>query len=179
MDSYERAPSLICAHDPDVLKHFGAELAALPVPLMVSRDAADLFDRRENVAFLRYQLRWRFAKHLGLSSHHGYTAMFWALQGAYLLGWQKAVIIGMDHNHSSAGAPSAYETTGQVDTNHFDPRYFPQGLSLRNPVLRGNEYSYALARAAWDRAGRDVVDCTIDGKCDIFRKSELAIELGR
>ena len=40
-----------------------------------------------------------------------------------------------------------------------------------------SEYSFALAKAAFNDAGRDLVDCTVGGACDIFRKGDLAVEL--
>lgn len=178
-EQVSRKPSVLCAHDPDVIRHFREDLGSLDYPVWLTRQSVALVSHSKRIGFLRLQSRWRFATRLGLSIHHGYTAMFWALQAGYHLGWSRALIVGMDHNHSGASQPSAYDRVGAVDTNHYAHDYFPPGMQLKNPVLQGNEYSYALARHAWAADGREIVDCTPAGKCTVFRKSSLEMELSR
>ena len=103
---------------------------------------------------------------------------FWALELAYLLGWTKTILIGLDHKYTrKAARQGEMHTAEDSDADHFTPNYLPRGTKLIVGDLNLGEYSFSLARAAFKAAGRDVVDCAIHGACQVFRKGDLAMEL--
>lgn len=160
-----------------VLEQYGAEIEKLNTTLLLSAEHKELISRRDRVAFTLADHRWRFATKIGDSLHPGYTVTFLALQLAFHLGWQKTIIIGMDHRYDRTGDPSVVETLSGPDANHFDPNYFQHGATWILPALQMNEYSYRLARSAFEDAGRVVLDATVNGACPVFERSSLEVAL--
>lgn len=103
--------------------------------------------------------------------HEGWTVTFVALQLAYLMGFQRIFIVGMDHSFHSHGKANERQFLDQPDLNHFDPRYF-SGNNWHLPDLEGSEIAYRLAKFVWERSGREIIDATVNGKCDIFQKMD-------
>ncbi len=56
------------------------------------------------------------------------------------------------------------------DPNHFHPGYFGKGFRWQLPDLDTSEVAYAMARQAYEKDGRRIVDATIGGKLTIFPK---------
>ncbi len=93
-----------------------------------------------------------------------------ALQLAYHMGVQQAILIGVDHNFVSKGPANATVVSEGDDPNHFSPAYFGKGFRWQPPDLETSEIGYRLARRAYEQAGRQVLDATIGGKLTIFEK---------
>jgi hypothetical protein len=56
------------------------------------------------------------------------------------------------------------------DPDHFNASYFGKGFRWQLPDLETSEHSYRMARQAYERAGRQVLDATVGGKLTIFPK---------
>ena len=175
-DRFDTHPIALCVHDPYVLENFRSELSQLETNLFLPETQVQGLERDGPTAGLRIARRWLFAEHLGLSIHHGHTVTFWGLQVGYLLGWRKAILVGIDHRFAGADRPSRVETAGAADSDHFAVDYFPEGARFLNPNLVASEYSFELAKHAWEAAGREIVDCTPGGALTVFRKSSLEKE---
>lgn len=176
-DRIGRRPTAICASDELVLRQFGDEILRQNSMLFLPKSASEVFARREDVAYLAWDWRWQFADDLRLTTHHGYTITFWALQVAHHLGWGKVIIVGLDHSFTNAGNNAGVSSiSGGGDANHFDPDYFPAGSAVYQPVPTANEYSYILGRSAFESSGRRIVDCTPGGACQVFQKGDLISE---
>ena len=175
-DRIAGSPEAVLAHDPKVLEAFVNEIATVDATMVTTVEGAQRTSRGEDLVGLRVSHKWRFATHLRLDSHHGGTVTFWALQLAFHLGWRKVLIIGMDHRYKGAGTPGSVQTAVGESGNHFAEGYIPAGTTVISGDMRANEYSYELARAAFEAHGREVVDCTEGGSCQVFRKSDLATE---
>lgn len=169
----------LCVHDPLVIGQFGAEIGAQDVPLVSpARAQSRLRAPREDDVQLAIGRRWAFATTPTLALHHGATVTFWALQLGFLLGWSKCLIIGMDHRfRNQDDTLSALRTADVGDTDHFSDSYTPAGTKFLNPNIAASEYSYHLAKSAWEADGRSVVDCTTGGACQVFDRGQLADEL--
>ena len=101
----------------------------------------------------------------------GATVTFVALQLAYYMGFQKVILIGLDHNYTDKGIPSKTETrTSERDESHFHTQYFPKGFKWQLPDLLRSEIDFEISRKAFEADDREVLDATIGGKCQIFRK---------
>ena len=110
----------------------------------------------------------RFADDLSGRIWEGATVTNVALQIAFFLGFQQAILVGVDHSFSTKGSPNQTVVSSGADPDHFSPEYFGRGFRWQLPDLATSEAGYRLARDAFARAGREVLDATIGGKLNIF-----------
>jgi hypothetical protein len=90
------------------------------------------------------------------------------------MGFEKVILVGVDHSGSVPGKANSTIVSQGDDPNHFDPRYFGKGFRWQLPDFETSEIGYRLARQAYAAAGRQVVDATIGGKLTIFPKVDYA-----
>jgi hypothetical protein len=100
----------------------------------------------------------------------GFTVTFVAMQLAFYMGFEEAILIGVDHSFATKGTPNTTVVSTGDDSNHFAPGYFGKGFRWQLPDLEGSERAYLLARDAYTQAGRRVLDATVGGKLAIFPK---------
>ncbi|HEX9029792.1 MAG TPA: 6-hydroxymethylpterin diphosphokinase MptE-like protein [Anaerolineales bacterium] len=100
----------------------------------------------------------------------GFTVTYTALQLAFYMGFEQAILIGVDHNFTTQGTPNATIISTGDDPNHFTPGYFGKGFRWQLPDLEGSERAYRLARKAYAEAGRQVLDATVGGKLTVYPK---------
>lgn len=112
----------------------------------------------------------RFARDVRGRVWEGATVTNLALQLAFHMGIEKAILIGVDHNFADKGDANKTVVSQGDDPNHFMPNYFGKGVKWQLPDLDTSEIGYALAREAYRKAGREVVDATVGGKLTIFPK---------
>ena len=104
----------------------------------------------------------------------GATVTFAALQLAYFMGFTQAILVGLDHNYGTTGTPSKTEIRiDEHDADHFHKDYFPKGFAWQLPDLRRADLDFMLARRAFEAAGREIIDATVNGKCQVFRKVDF------
>jgi hypothetical protein len=96
------------------------------------------------------------------------TVTYVSLQLAFHLGFQQAILIGVDHNFTTQGKPNTTVVSEGDDPNHFSPAYFGKGFRWQLPDLETSEMGYRFARQAYEKAGRQVLDATVGGKLTIF-----------
>lgn len=102
----------------------------------------------------------------------GFTVTYAALQLAFYMGFQEAILIGVDHNYTAQGKPNEAVISQGDDLNHFTSSYFGKGFKWQLPDLEGSERAYRMARQAYESASRRVVDATVGGKLTVFPKVE-------
>ncbi|HAV76199.1 MAG TPA: hypothetical protein DCX53_02485 [Anaerolineae bacterium] len=112
----------------------------------------------------------RFATDVRGRVWEGATVTNLALQLAYYMGVDKAILIGVDHNFKDKGEANKTVVSEGDDPNHFMPNYFGKGVKWQLPDLDTSEIGYTFAREAYRKAGREVVDATVGGKLTIFPK---------
>ena len=100
----------------------------------------------------------------------GATVTNVCLQLAFHMGFDQVVLIGVDHSFVAKGKPNTTVVSEGNDQSHFDPRYFGKGFRWQLPDLDTSEQGYWMAKAAYDAAGRSVVDATVDGQLQVFSK---------
>lgn len=104
----------------------------------------------------------------------GTTVTFIAMQLAYHLGFQKVILIGVDHSFTTQGKPHQAVVSQGDDPNHFSPNYFSKGFRWQLPDLETSEAAYRLARQAFEADGREIVDATVGGKLTVFPKVDFS-----
>jgi len=167
--------SYICVTNDLVVEQFADDLAALPIPRFIAWRSHRHFKQdmplNEIPTFVYTSYTGpRFAIDARGRIWEGATVTNLALQLAYHMGVEKAILIGVDHNFKDKGEANKTVVSTGDDPNHFDPRYFGKGIKWQLPDLDTSEIGYILAREAYRKAGREVVDATVGGKLTIFPK---------
>jgi hypothetical protein len=124
------------------------------------------------ITFVRSVSRPHFSLDPSRAVWEGATVTFVAMQLAYYMGFTEVILIGVDHQFAASGKPHMLVTSDGPDESHFDPNYFGKGFRWQLPDLETSEYAYGLAREAYERGGRRIVNATVGGRLEIFpRKS--------
>lgn len=114
----------------------------------------------------------KFAQDAARRLWEGATVTYICLQLAFHMGFEKAILIGVDHSFATKGEANKTIVSQGDDPNHFSAKYFGKGFKWQLPDLDTSELAYLRARQAYEDAGRQVVDATIGGKLTIFPKVE-------
>ncbi|GAB4493194.1 MAG: DUF115 domain-containing protein [Anaerolineales bacterium] len=162
-----------------VIEQCAAEMAALEIPKFVSWRSHKFFQNLPPSSFAlptflytTYDLP-RFAADARGRLWEGATVTNVALQLAFHMGIQQVILIGVDHSFASQGPANATVTSQGDDPNHFSPAYFGKGFRWQLPDLETSEIGYRLARRAYEKAGRQILDATVGGKLTIFEKANF------
>lgn len=108
---------------------------------------------------------------------HSTVTFFW-LQILYTAGYRKVCLIGVDnayHQQPGVREGDLIEQT-EIDENHFDSNYF-RGKIWQAADTGKMAETYRLARRHYEADGREIVNCTIGGRLEEFRRAALADEL--
>lgn len=174
-------PSYFVSINGLVLSQFSDDIALLPCTKFVdarSRAAYPVDDPELILLNTGSGLTDRFDV-TGRKFSTGGTVTFVALQLAYILGFETAILIGLDHKFSSTVSPNQPSTRdSSPDRDHFRPDYFPPGVQWQGPDLVRSEVAYELARKAYEADGRRIIDATDGGACEVFTRQSLTSVLG-
>jgi hypothetical protein len=159
-----------------VLDQFHDEIKDLEMPKFINWNRRSLFDpKRQDIHYLRTNLglKDRFAHDVSQPIATGGTVTFAALQIAYYMGFKTVILIGLDHSFQAKGIPNRPVVRDQEkDQDHFHPDYFPKGSRWQPPDLLRSEIAYQLAQEAFEAEGREIIDATVGGRCQVFQKRE-------
>lgn len=159
-----------------VLLQFHEEIKKLDLIKFIKWDNRKLF-ANDNKTFFIYKSIFgpSFGYDISRSLNPAATVTYAALQIIYYMGFSEVIIIGLDHNFGSeVKAPNYTEIVKtEIDKNHFHPNYFPKGYKWDTPDLKSSEYYYSLANKVYKKNNRKIIDCTIGGKCNIFKKGNI------
>jgi len=154
-----------------VIQQCASEILALPIPKFLSWRSHRFLHPSEDTNFLYTTYTGpKFARNVTGRLWEGATVTFVALQLAYHMGFETAILIGVDHNFVTKGDANKTVTSQGDDPNHFAPNYFGKGFRWQLPDLETSERAYRMARAAYEADGRKVLDATIGGKLTVFPK---------
>jgi len=166
-----------CSINDLVIEQFIHEIAALPIPKFLSwhshrfftSETFNLQPATTNFIYTSYTGP-RFAQNVTGRVWEGATVTNLALQLAFHMGFEKIILIGVDHNFTSKGEANQVVISDGDDPNHVSPDYFGRGVKWQLPDLDTSEVGYIMAREAYRKAGREIVDATIGGKLTVFPK---------
>jgi hypothetical protein len=159
-----------------VLEQCVDDFIKIPIPRFFTWRARSWFSRYvahdPNLMFLDtdYTGEAKFSGDATGRLYEGFTVTFVALQLAFFMGFDEVILIGVDHNFTTQGPANTTIVSGGDDPNHFAAHYFGKGFRWQLPDLEGSERAFALAREAYAKAGRQVLDATIGGKLTVFPK---------
>lgn len=170
-------PSYYGASNTIVIDQFPGDICRLPMPAFLNWNSRRWFDPADDdKLFFRVAMKLfdTFSTDITHPITGGATITYVTLQIAYYLGFEEAIVIGLDHSFAEKGTPNTVEVrTQSADQSHFAPNYFEKGIVWQLPDLRRSELAYALAREAYERDGRRIIDATPGGQCTVFEKARL------
>lgn len=173
-DELQFPTTFLVSVNPLVIQQSAAELVGVPSLKFVSWHARRHVPDRHDVVLLRTTGGRSFSTDPSTGLWEGATVTFVALQLAYYLGFETVVLIGVDHSFATKGPAHQLVTSTGEDRDHFHPGYFGPGFRWQLPDLETSEVAYRIAREQFERAGRQVLDATLDGKLTIFPKVDFA-----
>jgi GT2 family glycosyltransferase/glycosyltransferase involved in cell wall biosynthesis len=140
---------------------------------------ANYLNEDKNTFFVDATVRPEFGTEFVSAASWRSTVSFFNMQLAYALGYRKVILIGFDHSYVQPRDVVEGDVISQKgdDENHFDPRYF-KGKDWQAADTVNMEKMYVLAKAAFEADGREIVNCTVGGRLEVFRRGYLATELG-
>lgn len=167
-------PTYFAAINALVVEQCARDIDALEMPRFITWRARDWLNDDPSTIYLDtdYTGDEDFATDLASRVYEGGTVTYVALQLAFWMGFDEAILIGVDHSYSAEGPANETVVSEGDDPNHFDSSYFGKGFRWQLPDLAASERAYALANQAYIRAGRKVLDATINGQLDVFPKVE-------
>lgn len=112
----------------------------------------------------------KFAEDITRRLWEGATVTYSAMQVAYYMGFETVILIGVDHSFATQGKPNTTVVSQGDDPNHFSPAYFGKGFRWQLPDLETSEISYTMAREAYKKDGRQILDATVEGMLTVFPK---------
>jgi uncharacterized Rossmann fold enzyme len=156
-----------------VIEQCAADVQKLKLPIFISWHAHRWLQPADNIHFLYTTYTGpKFSRQMTGRIWEGATVTNVALQLAFYFGFEKVILIGVDHNFTTQGKPNTTVVSQGDDPNHFSPGYFGKGFRWQLPDLETSEIGYRMARQAFEQDGRQVVDATIGGKLRIFSRVE-------
>jgi len=117
-----------------------------------------------------------FSTDIARTVYTGQTVTYLNLQLAYYFGFQRVFIVGLDFSYSiPKGARVDHNSIDHEDDdpNHFHPNYFGKGKQWHFPKLDSCLVSYSIAREAFEKAGRSIIDLTVESKLNVFERMEI------
>ena len=159
-----------------VIEQCKDDILALPIQKFLSWRTHRLFPSGKAPATFLYTTydNPAFARDVRHRVWESATVTYVALQLAFHMGFQQVVLIGVDHSSFVPGKANTTIVSQGDDPNHFNPAYFGKGFHWQLPDFETSEIGYRLARQAYQKAGRQVLDATIGGKLTVFPKVEYS-----
>ena len=154
-----------------VIEQCAQDIQDLSIPKFLSWRSRKLIQPTPDMVFLHTTYSGPgFAKDARGRIWEGATVTNVALQLAFYMGFEQAILIGVDHSYSAQGKPNTTIVSQGADSDHFHAGYFGKGFRWQLPDLETSERGYYMARQAYQDAGRQVLDATQNGKLTIFPK---------
>jgi hypothetical protein len=154
-----------------VIEQCAEDFRSLSIPTFVAWRGRKWISPAANLHYLYTSyLLPRFSGNAAGRLWEGATVTFVAMQLAYHMGFKQVILIGVDHSFTSKGTPNSTVVSTGDDPNHFNPSYFGKGFRWQLPDLETSELAYCMARDAYTKDGREIIDATVGGKLTVFPK---------
>ncbi|MEE9328330.1 MAG: glycosyltransferase [Cocleimonas sp.] len=140
---------------------------------------ANYINQSPSTFYVNATVRPEFATNFVQFASWRSTVSFFNLQLAYAIGYKKVILIGFDNSYVQPKEMTEGTLISQIedDENHFDPRYF-KGKDWQAADTVNMEKMYSIAKTVFEKDKREIVNCTVGGKLELFRREDLAKELG-
>ena len=114
----------------------------------------------------------QFSSRLDRLAYWGGTVSFLNLQLAAYLGCKQIIMIGFDHNYQVPKDQIVNHViqSQEADVNHIHPDYFGPGYRWHDPNVARMEIGYECAKRELERRGVEVLNATVGGHLEVFRR---------
>ncbi|MDP3150317.1 MAG: DUF115 domain-containing protein [Ignavibacteria bacterium] len=166
-------PTYLVVADIDVqLNQFTQEYNDVQIPKFFPWEVRNNFSHTENTNFYKMKFSSKFNADFQNSIGAGKSVTIICIQLAYYMGFKEVILIGKDHSYTvdQKGVPGTRIKSSGTEDNHFIKGYYKEGMKWTIPNYAGEEYSYSLAREAFEKDGREILDATINGNLNVFKK---------
>ena len=106
----------------------------------------------------------------------GGTVTYINFQLAYLMGFKRVYLIGLDFNYIKPKGTiidgNTWISTGD-DPNHFDKSYFGEGKRYHDPQLHRAKIAYQKANEVFKSENKEIVNLTENTKLDVFKTEDI------
>jgi hypothetical protein len=162
---------LVCVDRKSQLLQFTREFDEIDIPAFYNWDLRNIFKNRSKHIFLKESYNPRFSGKLDIESFgNGKSVAYVCIQLAYYMGFSEVYLIGKDHSYQiSEKAGKSIQSDGK-EGNHFIKNYYKPGMTWDAPDYKSEEFSYSLAKIAFEKNKRIINDATIGGKLNVFEK---------
>lgn len=166
-------PTYYCCTDPLDLAKNRDEINAMTGPKFVrSGNNVDGY-QLEVVLQSRHPAWMTFSKDPSQPIYDGCTVTYVALQLAFYMGLETILLVGIDHRYKWSGDRFTVQVGDGNDPNHWAADYHLPGEIWQPPNLARNEQSYKIAKEAFEKAGRRIINLTEGTALDVFDKGNL------
>ena len=173
-------PDYYCCVNPLVFDQWGDEILAMDtvkfLPQMFIDNVQSYKDIQiagDNVPIITNNPFPGFAKDAREPMWEGHTVTYVCMQLAYYMGFNEVILLGVDHDYGEKeDNPNQEEVYDGKDKYHFHEEYFSDAM-WNKPDLRRSEIAYSLAKAAYESAGREIINCSTRTKLTIFPLDNL------
>jgi hypothetical protein len=163
----------LCVTNPNVIRQFAQDIEPINSIKFLRYQSRYYIRNKWNVFFMEHAGSHDFFKDLReFKWCEGCTVTYCAMQVAFFMGFETVILVGVDHRFTNAGSPHQLVTAESKDLNHFHPEYFGKGVKWQYPDLAGSEVSYRVAKTVYEEHGRIILDATVGGSLEVFKKCE-------
>jgi hypothetical protein len=162
----------LCCINDLVTKQFKNDFNKLSIPTFFKFRHHNYIKKNKNYFFETGFLNSSFSCDISKGLNPAATVTYACLQIIFHMGFKRVFIVGLDHNFSFNGNVNETQKV-HGDSNHFIKDYFPKGSTWETPDLLSSEYFYKEALTEFEKHGKEIIDCSVDGKCNIFPKMKL------
>jgi hypothetical protein len=170
-------PSLILASNPLVVKQNLDFWKNSTFPIFLSWKNRWLMDGKAKKAVNFYlQINTKdFQTDVSKGIGAGSTITYGAMQFAHYMGASPVILVGVDHTFAvkKTDKKGSIVKSQEDDKSHFDPNYFGRGSWWQLPDLDDSELAYHRAKEKFEQDGREILDATVNGKLEVFKKISI------
>lgn len=167
------SPTYLAVSDIEIqLKQFTKEFDEISIPKFFPWEVRKIFQNSANTNYYKMRFSPMFSPNFQKLIGAGKSVTTVCIQLAYYMGFSEVYLIGKDHsyNHDQNGVPGTRIMSNGAETNHFINGYYKKGMKWTLPNYLEEENSYRKAKIAFEKDGRKILDATIGGNLNIFRK---------
>lgn len=183
-------PSYHVIGDEIIAKQRASELSNPKVGLYGLFTSKGIYDMqiilRPRVYYFTGTMRKKFSTDFTKPLYGGWTSTYVAMQFCYYMGFDKVYVLGLDHSWSyddtdvvgkwktSDGDLYPIRKNKSGDPNHFTDDYYHEDMEWGEPNVDGMAESYLMAREAFERDGREIINVSLETKLplDILPKMD-------
>ena len=158
---------------PLVVEQYHQDIDRINSIKFVRSSAKHYFTLSDQVILLENGPNLTFADNPTQGIWGGGSVTYTAMQLAFHMGFEKVILVGIDHSYDSTRSNSqdkVVKVSEGADPNHFSSEYFGKGASWFVPNLELQALGYRMAKYAFESDGREILDATIEGKLNLFPK---------